>query len=61
MLLSIPIASYCSIERLTLSYFYCAQQDHLINQIGITYSLTTNTLVTKQYVISVLNSYALIN
>ncbi|TWX73411.1 hypothetical protein ESZ39_03900 [Colwellia sp. C1TZA3] len=35
MLLSIPIASYCSIERLTLSHFSCAQQDHKFNGTGI--------------------------
>ncbi|TWX65018.1 hypothetical protein ESZ39_15575 [Colwellia sp. C1TZA3] len=36
MLISIPIASYCSIERLTLNYFSCAQQDHKLNGTGIT-------------------------
>ncbi|TWX71153.1 hypothetical protein ESZ39_09830 [Colwellia sp. C1TZA3] len=35
MLLSLPIASYCSIERLTLNYFSCAQQDHKLNGTGI--------------------------
>jgi len=34
-LLSIPIASYCSIERLALIYFSYAQQDHKLNETGI--------------------------
>jgi len=34
-LLSIPIASYCSIKRLALNYFSYAQQDHKLNGIGI--------------------------
>jgi hypothetical protein len=34
-LLSIPIASYYSIERLALIYFSYAQQDHKLNEIGI--------------------------
>jgi hypothetical protein len=38
-LLSIPIASYCSIERLALIYFSYAQQDHKLNVIVISYSL----------------------
>ena len=35
-LLSIPIASYCSIERLALICFSGAQQDHKLNETGIT-------------------------
>jgi hypothetical protein len=35
-LLSIPIASYYSIERLALIYFSRTQQDHKLNGIGIT-------------------------
>jgi hypothetical protein len=38
-LLSIPIASYYSIERLRLIYFPYAQQDHKLNKTGITTSL----------------------
>ncbi|TWX69843.1 hypothetical protein ESZ36_07840 [Colwellia demingiae] len=34
-LLSVPITSYCSIERLALNYFSYAQQDHKLNGIGI--------------------------
>jgi hypothetical protein len=34
-LLSIPIASYYSIERLALIYFSRTQQDHKLNGIGI--------------------------
>jgi len=35
-LLSISIASYCSIKRLALIYFLYAQQDHKLNENGIT-------------------------
>ena len=35
-LLSIPIASYCSIERLALIYFSYTQQDYKLNETGIT-------------------------
>ena len=34
-LLSIPIASYCSIKRLAFICFSFAKQDHKLNQIGI--------------------------
>jgi hypothetical protein len=34
-LLSIPIASYCSIKRLALIYFLYVQQDHKLNENGI--------------------------
>ncbi len=35
VLLSIPIASYYSIERLALIYFSYAQQDQKLNETGI--------------------------
>ncbi|TYK64258.1 hypothetical protein CWS31_016640 [Colwellia echini] len=34
-MLSIPIASYCSIKRLALEYLSSLKMDHLINPIGI--------------------------
>jgi len=34
-LLSIPIASYCSIKRLALICFLYTQQDHKLNKNGI--------------------------
>jgi len=43
---SIPIASYCSIERLVLINFSLAQQDHLLNEIGITMKITSTLLLT---------------
>ena len=36
-LLSIPIASYCSIKRLAMIYFSYAQQAHKLNGVGISY------------------------
>ncbi len=36
LLLSLPIASYCLIERLALIYFSYAQQDHKLNETSIT-------------------------
>ncbi|MFQ3267442.1 MAG: hypothetical protein ACI9VL_001189 [Colwellia sp.] len=33
------MTSYCSIKRLALIYFPCAQQDHKLNRIGISSSL----------------------
>ena len=41
-LFSIPIASYCSIERLGLIYFHYAQQDHKLNETGIKYVVFTS-------------------
>jgi len=37
-LLSIPIASYYSIERLALIYFSFAQYDHKLNETDITFT-----------------------
>ncbi|WP_057829961.1 hypothetical protein [Colwellia sp. TT2012] len=44
-LLSIPIASYWSIERLSLIYFPYAQQDHKLNENGIIKFIPTLSLV----------------
>tara|TARA_B100000809_G_scaffold116981_1_gene115225 strand:+ start:2177 stop:2374 length:198 start_codon:yes stop_codon:yes gene_type:complete len=52
-LLSIPIVSYCLIERLALIYFLYPQQDHKLNENGIINKLipiigVSNTNSSKQ-------------
>jgi hypothetical protein len=48
-LLSIPIASYCSIKRLALIYFLYAQQDHKLNENGIIGSWDKNPISAAEY------------
>jgi len=48
VLLSIPIASYYSIKRLALKYFFSVQQDHKLIGIGIT-SFTENLMIEGIY------------
>jgi hypothetical protein len=48
--LLIPIASYWSIERLSLIYFSCAQQDHKLNGTGIIIVMKEEKRILKNHI-----------